>query len=323
MSSSEFEEAFLESAREAFRRDPGVASLDSLGVWDLLGELSEAEARTALDCVFRAHGRELASTAALGCLMAHPYVAEDNIDPGAVAMALPRRSPRRGDRLMLLGDLSAEQVLIDRPGSGATLVPLRELDLEPVANPGRLALHEFSFDASGGRLAVPEARAEPARVRSRFLGRVAAAFEILGAAEGALDLALEHAATREQFGQPIGKFQAVRHLLAWAQCDAVAIQEVCQRAAELDALAPVRFDEIAKALAGRNGLRICERALQVLGGIGFTAEQEHHHFHSRVLALDALLGSSAELANGLGAWLRDARSDPRVPRALLDGGSLA
>ena len=84
MSSSEFEEAFLESAREAFRRDPGVASLDSLGVWDLLGELSEAEARTALDCVFRAHGRELASTAALGCLMAHPNVAEDNIDPGAV-----------------------------------------------------------------------------------------------------------------------------------------------------------------------------------------------------------------------------------------------
>ena len=61
---------------------------------------------------------------------------------------------------------------------------------------------------------------------------------------------------------------------------------------------------MVKALAGRNGRRACERSLQVLGGIGFTAEHEHHHHHSRVLALDALLGSSAELTHDLGAWLR-------------------
>ncbi len=189
--------------------------------------------------------------------------------------------------------------------------------------PGRMILHELRFDPEDLEPVTPEARAKTARRRSLFLGRVAAAFEILGAAEGALDLAVAHAAAREQFGQPIGKFQAVRHLLAWARTDLAAVLEVSRQAAALDARAPSRFDEIAKALAGRNGRRVCERALQVLGGIGFTAEQDHHHFHSRVLALDAVLGSSAELARGLGAWLRESRTDPELPRALLQRGARA
>ena len=67
---------------------------------------------------------------------------------------------------------------------------------------------------------------------------------------------------------------------------------------------PERYGEVVKALAGRNGRRACERSLQVLGGIGFTAEHAHHHHHSRVLLLDSLLGTSAELSHDLGAWLR-------------------
>jgi hypothetical protein len=65
---------------------------------------------------------------------------------------------------------------------------------------------------------------------------------------------------------------------------------------------------VAKALA--------RRALQVFGGIGFTAEHDHHHHHGRVLALDALLGTSAELTHGLGAWLRRV-GDPGFAAATL------
>ena len=90
-----------------------------------------------------------------------------------------------------------------------------------------------------------------------------------------------------------------------------------RQAASLGAAGAPRFDEIAKALAGRNGRRVCERSLQVLGAIGFTAEHDHHHFHSRVLALDSVLGTSTELTRGLGAWLREGRADPEIPRALL------
>ncbi len=147
--------------------------------------------------------------------------------------------------------------------------------------------------------------------------RVAAAYEILGAAEGAFALAIDHANGRFQFGQPIGAFQAVRHLLAWAVTDTRAIESVTDLARELDAAAPPRYDEIVKVLAGRNGRRACERSLQVLGAIGFTAELDHHHFHSRVLTLDAVAGTSAELAAALGAWVRAERPDPGIASAAL------
>jgi len=146
---------------------------------------------------------------------------------------------------------------------------------------------------------------------------VAAASEILGAAEAAVALATEHATNRVQFGQPIGTFQAVRHLLAWATTDTTAIDAVVREGALLLDAPPPHYGEVVKALAGRNGRRACERALQVLGGIGFTAEHGHHHHHSRVLALDSLLGSSAALTHALGTWLRTSGDDPRFAAAVL------
>jgi hypothetical protein len=321
VTTQEAEGAFLESAREALRRDPGKGAFDALGVWALLDELADPDARTAAFAAFRAHGRELGCAPALGALLAHPYVAEAGIAAGTVSLAIPRASARRGNVWLLVGELPVEGVLVDVPGLGAGLLAPGDAVLERVRVAGRLDLHELVFDPDALTPLLPEPSAKALRSRSVFLGRVAAAFEILGAAEGALDLALAHASTREQFGAPIGSFQAVRHLLAWARTDCAAALEVCRQAARLDLAAPPRFDAIAKALAGRNGRRVCERALQVLGGIGFTAEHEHHHFHARVLALDALLGSSAELTRGLGAWLREGRADPRIPAALLHAGA--
>ena len=107
--SSEAEQAFLASA------------LDALGVWDLLGELADREARAATFAVFRAHGRELGRSAALGCLLAHPYSSALGFAPGSIALAIPRASVRRGDRLVLLGEPSLEHVLVDSPGVGASM----------------------------------------------------------------------------------------------------------------------------------------------------------------------------------------------------------
>ena len=318
----ETEESFLNSAREAIRRDPGLQAFEDLGVWEMLGDLEDAEARTALFSAYRAHGRELGGSSALACLLAHPFLAESEDRAGSVAMAIPRRSARRGDILLLVGDPSIEYVLVDRLGEGAGRIARSAVSLEPVEVSGRLPVYEISFDPHDlDRAAVSEEVAMQARPLSAFLGRLAASVEILGAAEGAFEIALEHAKTREQFGEPIGRFQAVRHLLAWARTDCAAVHEVCRQAAALDRGSPPRFDEILKALAGRNGRRVCERALQVLGGIGFTAEHDHHHYHSRVLLLDALLGSSAELARDLGRGMREGRMDPQTPRSLLCRGA--
>jgi hypothetical protein len=57
----------------------------------------------------------------------------------------------------------------------------------------------------------------------------------------------------------------------------------------------------------------------VLGGIGFTAEHDHHDHRARVLALDALLGPSAALIPPLGACLRSTGADPGFASTVLLG----
>jgi Acyl-CoA dehydrogenase, C-terminal domain len=313
---------YVTLAARAMRTSDGVGALDSLGWWDLLADLGETDARTAVFAVFRAQGRELVSSPALGGLLAQPYVEAAGLEPGTVVATVPRASARGRPVLVAVGDVTDRMLLVDRPGEGAAVAEPDAVVLRPVHLPGRLALHEVDIGRSRAAATVDEARARAARERSAFLGRVALALEIVGAAEGALALAVDHATHREQFGQPIGRFQAVRHLLAWARTDCVAIEAVARQAVTLYSAAPPRYGEVVKALAGRNGRRACERTLQVLGGIGFTAEHDHHHHHARVLALDALLGTSAALVPPLGAWLRSTDADPGLASTVLLGGPL-
>jgi len=311
------EAEYLAAAGQALRTNSGPEALDRLGWWDLLPQLADPELRTAAFALFRAQGQTLGSSPAIGGLLAQPYLDGTAIAPGLVVGTVLRTSSRRGPVHVVVGDVDGRQLLVDRPGHGAAVVALDAVVLRPLPIPGRLVLHEVEVDWSRATPTVGEPRALVARARSAALGRVALALEILGAAEAAVDLAIEHARNREQFGEPIGTFQAVRHLLAWAANDCVAIDTVARQAVTLDAAMPARYDEILKALAGRNGRKACERALQVLGGIGFTAEHDHHHHHSRVLALDALLGTSAQLTHQLGGWLRDGDTNVRYPAAVL------
>lgn len=314
---TEIEDTYVAVAAQAVRTSGGTAALDALGWWDLLTDLDDPGSRAAVFALFRAQGRELASSAALGGLRAQPYLTGTDHGPGTVLTTLWRRSPRRGVVHIAVGDLEGRQLLLDRPGHGAFVAGLDAVELRAIDVPGRLVLHEVTVDWSRATRALNEAHAGPARRRSDFLGRVAVALEILGAAEAAVALAIEHAGTREQFGQAIGRFQAVRHLLAWARTDCVAVDALAGKAVALDTAAPRRFDEVLKAIAGRNGQRACQRALQVLGGIGFTAEHDHHQHHGRVLTLDSLLGASASLTHELGAWLRTDAVDPGFTTAML------
>lgn len=311
------EAEYLAAAEQAVRTTAGAAALDALGWWDLLARLDDTDHRLAAFALFRAQGRALGDSAALGGLLAQPYLDGTGLAPGAVVATVPRTSPRRAEAHVAVGELDGRQLLVDRPGVGAFVVDVDAARLRRLDVPGGLVLHDVGVDLSGLTPVVDEARADSARRRSMFLGRVALAVEILGAAEAAVELAIEHATAREQFGQPIGRFQAVRHLLAWARTDCVAVEAVAREAVTLDAAAPPRFGDVAKALAGRNGRRACERSLQVLGAIGFTAEHDHHRHHSRVLSLDALLGSSSQLTNELGSWLRSDAPDPGFTAAVL------
>jgi hypothetical protein len=297
-------ELFLNSAQEALQTTNGNDALGGLGWRDLLGSLDEdPDARLGVLAFFRAQGRELGSSGALGELMAHPYAGVLG-NERAVTATIERQSARRGSRSIVVGAPRSGGVLIDRPGHGVLLVELDALELRTIGLSDGLALQEVESDLTGLPILLGEAQAVALRARSMQLGRMAMAFEILGAAETALAGAVQHARDRMQFGQPIGHFQAVRHLLASARVDAGAIAALAHQSAEQYPALPSMRDAILKALAGRNGRRICERSLQVLGAMGFTTEHEHHRFHSRVLVLDSLLGTSSTLTHQIAVTLR-------------------
>ena len=286
-----------------------------MGWTDLLGAIEkDRDARLGVFGFFRAQGRELGSSMALGSLMALPY--RDVLGGDLTLATVERISTRHGSRAVLVGAPSNGQAIVDRPGHGVALVNIETIDLRPIGLSDGLALHQIDSELGSLPIALNESEAVGLRGQSVQLGRMALAQEMLGAAETALAAAIDHACDRHQFGHPIGHFQAIRHLLAAARVDCAAIEALTTQSIDLYPALPALHDAILKAVAGRNGRRVCERSLQVLGAMGFTQEHDHHRLHSRVLVLDTLLGTSSSLAHQLAVTLRSSEGslpDLRVP----------
>ncbi|WP_338697674.1 acyl-CoA dehydrogenase family protein [Streptomyces sp. Q6] len=121
------------------------------------------------------------------------------------------------------------------------------------------------------------------------------AAEQLGSAGRTLDMAVQHAREREQFGQPVGAFQAVKHLCA----DMLARVEVARAAVYAAAVTgdPVEA-AAAKLLADEAAVQGARDCLQVHGGMGFTWEADVH-LHLKRAWLRAELGGSARDAEEL------------------------
>jgi len=119
--------------------------------------------------------------------------------------------------------------------------------------------------------------------------------EMVGTAQKALDIAVEYAKTRVQFGKPIGSFQAIKH-----KC--VDMMVAVENARSLTYYAAWTVDErvpeaatavpMAKAYASDMGKNVTSEAIQVHGGIGFTWEHDMHLYHRRALAGEANLGNA-------------------------------
>jgi alkylation response protein AidB-like acyl-CoA dehydrogenase len=136
----------------------------------------------------------------------------------------------------------------------------------------------------------------------------ALALEAAGIAQRALELAIEHAKTRVQFGRPIGVYQAVSHPLADTYVESELARSLAYWAAwcvaEDDEQAPIAV-AAAKSYAGDVAVAACERAIQVLGGIGFTWEHPLHTYYKRALWIQAYGGYSREQRAKIAAWLLD------------------
>jgi len=157
------------------------------------------------------------------------------------------------------------------------------------------------------QLATVKGPLEPLDVdAARLLDRLAigSAAVLLGLSETMLDLAVDYAKQRRQFGKPIGSFQAVQHHLANALLALRFAQPTVQRAAwaiandHTEASVEV---SCAKALASDAGDTVARIALQCHGAIGYTWEFKLHLFHKRSLALQRAWGDAA--------WHRDRVAD--------------
>jgi alkylation response protein AidB-like acyl-CoA dehydrogenase len=162
-------------------------------------------------------------------------------------------------------------------------------------------------------------------IRPRAL--TALALEACGVARRALELAVEHASNREQFGKPIGAFQAVSHRLA----DAYTRLELARSLALWSACCVAEDDEqaavaaaAAKSSAAESALAVCETAIQVHGGIGFTWEHPLHRLYKRALGIECFLASGTRLRADIAGALLDARQNAAperwAPVAASQGG---
>ncbi|HVT36469.1 MAG TPA: acyl-CoA dehydrogenase family protein [Nevskiaceae bacterium] len=140
---------------------------------------------------------------------------------------------------------------------------------------------------------------------------VALAAQLIGLAQRMLDLGIDYAAQRKQFGKPVGSFQAVKHHLADVAVKIEFAKPVVYRAAYAlahgDARAPL-YASHAKLAAGDAALLAARKSLQSHGAIGYTWEADLQMFMKRAWVLDA-------------AWGTRAYHKSRVQDAILENGA--
>ena len=184
-----------------------------------------------------------------------------------------------------------------------------EIDERPRRQPAMDLTREL------GWLAFDPARArrlggEDARTRLLDRGAVFCAADMLGSASRALDLAVEHAKDRVQFGRPIGSFQAVKHRCADMLVDVEGMRSTVYWAAWCigagDPEASIAAST-AKTWCSDASKRVMSSALQVHGGIGFTWEHDLHFFMKRAQLDQLAFGDASSHRARLTALLR-----PRV-----------
>jgi alkylation response protein AidB-like acyl-CoA dehydrogenase len=243
-------------------------------------------------------------------------------DGSAIAAVAGLTDPRptaieRGERMVLRGDMSAvhdaaaadiilvlandgEEIglfTLRTTSPGITVTPIQGIDQTRKQFGLRLA------DAPAERIAITSPQTVEALVDDVF---VASAADALGAARAVLDLAIEYAKIRTQFGRAIGSFQAVQHLCVdmyeTVELARSGVMHALWAADAADAeerhLAAVR----AKAFTSRLAT-VGDTAIQVFGGIGYTWEHDAHLYLKRLLSCSAFLGGCDRYLEEVGARL--------------------
>jgi hypothetical protein len=214
-------------------------------------------------------GRRLVDTPFLGPVLADDLARHIGADSRGATVAVDDRViDARGARRAL--SLSGTTVLAAELGDGRTGADLTRADASMVGSP--VTLGEVSAEVAA---------------QWRALALVTTSADLVGIARGAHAVACDYAKIREQYGKPIGSYQAVAHLLAESLALIEGSVSVLRHAAwAVDELTPaqaIRAAQIAKIYCARATRTVCETAVQVHGGIGNTWDCLAHVYLRRAL----------------------------------------
>jgi alkylation response protein AidB-like acyl-CoA dehydrogenase len=191
---------------------------------------------------------------------------------------------------------SATHLLLPGPADQWYVVPRGSVEVTPVGGVDLSrrfgAVGEIDPADVPGAVRVEGLTGERLRRTAVTLG----AAEAAGVARWCLETAVDHAQVREQFGRPIGGFQAIKHLCAemleTAESVTAVAWDVAQAAAAGDDTQWAFAADVAEAVAFDGAVANAKACIQVLGGIGFTFEHDAHLYLRRAVSLRGLLADA-------------------------------
>jgi len=194
-----------------------------------------------------------------------------------------RGGPKRGAEVTLFA--------IDAKRPGITVTPLKTMD--QTRKLGAVAMRGVKASASD---VVGEVNnGWPVLATAIDRAKVALAAEMMGGAQKVLETTVEYTKVREQFGRPIGSFQAVQHKCANMMVDVEGAKSAVYYAAwavSNDAADARTAAAVAKAAASDAYRRTAADGIQVHGGIGFTWEHDMHLYFKRAKSSEFTFGDA-------------------------------
>jgi pimeloyl-CoA dehydrogenase small subunit len=212
-----------------------------------------------------------------------------------------------GAKAVVLHGDSADKLLVtartadntnDREGISVFVVDANAPGLSRRGYPTIDGLHAAELRLDGVEVDAEALLGEPGQAADALeavlaRGQAALCAEAVGAMEQALDLTVEYLKQRQQFGVPIGRFQALQHRAVDMRIQLEQARSMAILAAASLALPAAERDRrlsAAKVVIGNAGRFIAEQAIQLHGGMGMTEEAAVSHYAKRLVMIDHYLG---------------------------------
>jgi alkylation response protein AidB-like acyl-CoA dehydrogenase len=219
--------------------------------------------------------------------------------------------PERATHVLAIARLRDEPLVVVLPILSLGVVAEKRATWDLSREIADLRFHNVAVD--DGALACRGADAQAAWRRLTAHFNLSIACDSLGGAEAILETTVEYAKLRQQFGRPIGSFQAIKHRCAdmktWLEAARALVERAVAQFEASPETAPLAA--ASKAYAAQIYRRIAMEAVQIHGGVGFTWEHNCHLFLKRALLNEQLGGAPEDQYDAVFATLLENPSNWR------------